>query len=910
MKTELLKNIFDKNFTGFTDSVLDSTAEINNSRLEFKLNSSISGGVESLDNEQPLGTSSFGSGEYSIIRYRGQVFTATLTGTLSKIGFARNKGVTDLKVYFDTVDGSNLPAHSVGSELYSFTIPHADVVDEYGEYELPVPLAVTSGTKYCFYIAPWNISTNSYADGYQDLRGLSSVSGGVTEITNNNGSWTAESLTLQYKTYITQSSVVENYAKITSDVVYDLTNSYARVNIVQTPFSNSAVSAYMRLFESTGVGEFRFYYKGGLLYARYKNASGVTTELGNVPFDRGAYKYLQIRHDGTNINFDVSQDLIEWSTLFVTTHNLDLTDLKIEIGIELTEEETNFNVVAFSNFNSIAPVILPNRKFNIKTGFEGELIDKFNGVAEYPDSTIKETKFHIYDALEAIGEFKLSAGGLAEDVRTDVYIQGILDEVYADYYLPIVTGEVAETWTDDGSGADGATFTDDTSNFKYGASARKINVDNGTALTEIAVTKDLSNYDAITFDIWVEDISTLDEVIIRLYDGAHYYSYTPTLVSNWNSFKVLIDDFTVSGTPDITSIDKVEVEVTSVASEIAEINIDEIRAVVNKDYPQRIFDSGLSVIPVVWWGGNTALYEIKTATEAEGARFFADEQGRLIFQNRQHFNTNDEYKSSRYGFDFDNSKDLLYTGKVSEIINKVTIVLKPRRVQSSQVVWSYFDVPKQIDAGATLIVWANFDDPVFNVVTPVSTTDYTGNSNSDGSGADRTSDISITITKFDTASKLEIENTSGSSLYLTKMQIRGEPAVEQSSVLIEAEDSISISRYGVQPTGGLTIENKYAVDEEYSQSLADLLVDQYGTPNSKVIIKGRAVPHLQLGDMVSVNNSYLGETYIMRIIQIKEQFSQGAYNAEYNLRHVTNFETLEFFTIGTSSIEGTDVISF
>ena len=29
---------------------------------------------------------------------------------------------------------------------------------------------------------------------------------------------------------------------------------------------------------------------------------------------------------------------------------------------------------------------------------------------------------------------------------------------------------------------------------------------------------------------------------------------------------------------------------------------------------------------------------------------FADEQGRLIFQNRQHFNTNDEFKSSRYGF--------------------------------------------------------------------------------------------------------------------------------------------------------------------------------------------------------------------------------------------------------------------
>jgi len=910
VKTETLRNVLNKNFNDFTEATIDGNVEINNKRLEVFLNSSISGGVELLDNEQNSTGTNFGFGEFTDKRYRGQVFTCSLTGDLTKIGFSRNKGSTGLKIYIDTVDGSNLPAHSVGSELYSFTIPHADVIDEYGEYELPTPLAVTSGTKYCFYVAPWDTVSDTYSDDYEDFRGINSISGGVTTIENTNGTWGTEALTLQYKTYVTQSSVSENYAKIVSDDVYDLTDSYARVQLVQPPISTSEVVAFIRLYESTADGEFVFYYKGGLLYARYINTSGGVTELGSVTYNRATHKYIQIKHSGSNINFDVSPDLVSFSTLFTTTHNLDLTDLKIELGIELTDEETAFNVVAFSNLNTVAPVILPNRKFNIKTGFEGELIDKFNGVAEYPDSTIRETKFHIYDALEAISEFKLSAGGLDEDVRTDIYIQGILDEVYADYYLPVVTAEVAESWTDDGTGADDATFSDDTSNFKYGNASRKINVDNGTALSELTVALDLSNYDALVFDVWVDDITALDEVIIRLYDGADFYSYTPTLSDDWNSFKVLISDMTVSGTPSLATIDKVEVEVTSVASEIAEINFDEIRAVVNKDYPQRIFDSGLSVIPVVWWGGNTALYEIKTASEAEGARFFADEQGRLIFQNRQHFNVNNEFKSSRYGFDFDNSKDLIYTGKISEIINKVTVVLKPRRVQAVQVVWSYFDVPKQIGAGETLTIWANFDNPVFDVVTPVATTDYVGNSNSDGSGANRTSDISIVTTKFGTSTKLEIENTSGTSLYLTLMQIRGEPAIEQSAVLIEAENTTSISRYGVQPSGGLIIENKYAVDEEYAQSLADLFIDQYSTPNSRVVIRGRAVPHLQLGDMVSVNNSYLNETYIMRIVQIKEQFASGLYNAEYKLRHVTNFETLSFFTVGTSSIEGEDVISF
>ena len=151
-------NLLNKNLDGFSEAVVDGNVEIKNNRLEVSLNSSISGGVETLDNEQNSTGANFGFGEFSGARYRGQVFTCNTTGDLSKIGFARNKGSTGLKVYFDTVDGSNLPTHSVGSELYSFTIPYADVIDEYGEYELPVPFAVTAGTKYCFYLAPWDVA--------------------------------------------------------------------------------------------------------------------------------------------------------------------------------------------------------------------------------------------------------------------------------------------------------------------------------------------------------------------------------------------------------------------------------------------------------------------------------------------------------------------------------------------------------------------------------------------------------------------------------------------------------------------------------------------------------------------------------------------------------------------------------
>ncbi len=158
-----------------------------------------------LDQFQNITTSGFGFGEFAVVRYRGQVFTAGLTGSIGTIGFSRDKGSIGIKVYFDTVDGSNFPAHALGSELYSFTITNANIVNGYGEYVLPVPLAgIVAATKYCVYFAPWNTGTDLYQDDYRDAHGNNATAGGVTEITNVNGVWSTENLCFNYKTYVMQ----------------------------------------------------------------------------------------------------------------------------------------------------------------------------------------------------------------------------------------------------------------------------------------------------------------------------------------------------------------------------------------------------------------------------------------------------------------------------------------------------------------------------------------------------------------------------------------------------------------------------------------------------------------------------------------------------------------------------------
>lgn len=158
-----------------------------------------------LDQHQDNTGTNFGFGQNAVIRYRGQCFTPTILGKISSIGFDRAKGSNGVKVYIDSTT-NHKPTNPVGQELYSFTIPNSQIVNGFGVYDLPVPLALVPGKEYCFYLAPWNTTTDSYSDDYQDAHGITSVPGGL-EITNNNGIWVNENLTFHFATYMDSSNV-------------------------------------------------------------------------------------------------------------------------------------------------------------------------------------------------------------------------------------------------------------------------------------------------------------------------------------------------------------------------------------------------------------------------------------------------------------------------------------------------------------------------------------------------------------------------------------------------------------------------------------------------------------------------------------------------------------------------------
>ncbi|MDE1867960.1 MAG: hypothetical protein KGI08_09670, partial [Thaumarchaeota archaeon] len=94
-----------------------------------------------LDQHQDSEGTNFGFGQFAVVRYRGQCFTPAIAGQLGTLGFSRTKGTSDIKVYIDTAS-ANVPDHAVGSELYSWIIPNASIVNGYSTYDLPVPLTL------------------------------------------------------------------------------------------------------------------------------------------------------------------------------------------------------------------------------------------------------------------------------------------------------------------------------------------------------------------------------------------------------------------------------------------------------------------------------------------------------------------------------------------------------------------------------------------------------------------------------------------------------------------------------------------------------------------------------------------------------------------------------------------------
>jgi hypothetical protein len=301
----------------------------------------------------------------------------------------------------------------------------------------------------------------------------------------------------------------------------------------------------------------------------------------------------------------------------------------------------------------------------------------------------------------------------------------------------------------------------------------------------------------------------------------------------------------------------------------------------------RSIDAGVDTFPYAFYDigdGQKALTLIQKAAVNSFGLVAMKGDGTFIFRSRASRATG----ASSYTFT-DSMRAMTAPSDLSEVYNVVRVTTHPKNVDAAAttVLWAATGPAPSIPPGGTFTLWATYRDPSnlltliggINVVNPlVSGTDYAGNAASDGSGADLSASLSVTLTPFASTAKIDITNTHPTSMIFlvdgagnVKLQVRGKGVYDRGPQTFEAS---SAAAYGTQP---INIDLDYQSDDSIAQSYATYVQSQYKDLSSRVnsltIIANNATDFMaqvldrEPGDIVTVTETVTGITLVDVVIQ-------------------------------------------
>lgn len=295
-------------------------------------------------------------------------------------------------------------------------------------------------------------------------------------------------------------------------------------------------------------------------------------------------------------------------------------------------------------------------------------------------------------------------------------------------------------------------------------------------------------------------------------------------------------------------------------------------------------------------------YVANKLIEAEIGRLYMDESGIIRFKNRYNYDLNPVYT-----FDKRNVVDY-QVSDITKVINSVKITVAPRIVQSLQSIY-ISSTPILVEVGATIEVWATFNDPVTTVNAPdLSDTELTDSyyiGSLDEFGDMPYSDIGLdSIEVFSKAAKLTFTNTGSNAAYISELELYGTPAKIVDSKLIEEKDQDSIDKFEEQVYE--ISDNEYIQDESNAQSRAEILLHDYAAYGSEIELEVKGSPALQLGDAINLDlDGYQGIHIIMKTINIVSS-DDGKLTQRLRARRK---EVPSFFILDQSVLDGPDLLA-
>lgn len=283
---------------------------------------------------------------------------------------------------------------------------------------------------------------------------------------------------------------------------------------------------------------------------------------------------------------------------------------------------------------------------------------------------------------------------------------------------------------------------------------------------------------------------------------------------------------------------------------------------------------------------------INEMVQAENGNLYQDEAGKIHFENRQHWDNDDNI-----------SLRTLLTSEVIDsetpsdenIINVVEIKSEVREKQINQVIYTLGSaIPLPSMANTEFFV--DFEDPILQMDTPSIGEAWT---NEDGTGTDITASVTVTgVDLFAKVAKITLTNSSALSGFLTALTLTGRPARVVNELYYRNQNNSSVSAYEER---ALVIDNKYIQNESWAESLSLMIMQNYSTPENLQKITIKAIPELQLGDLISWRGIH------WRVFNIKTSLSASSgFIQELNI--LKRFKQT-YFRVGISTIGSNDAIA-
>lgn len=263
-----------------------------------------------------------------------------------------------------------------------------------------------------------------------------------------------------------------------------------------------------------------------------------------------------------------------------------------------------------------------------------------------------------------------------------------------------------------------------------------------------------------------------------------------------------------------------------------------------------------------WWasGNKQAISEIEDLALSFLGYFFISTTGTACFLPRTHVSASVvDYMQEKLLKDIDNPQPY-------ELQRSVTrLKVHPRYQAATGTLWQLLGNTPSVQTGAAnaLTLFANYSYnnvpvPAVNVITPVATTDFLINSQTDGLGTNLTGSCTVSMTGFGDTAKLVITNNSGTLGYITFLRIRGDAIYEPNVSDVTYPDDPSTVRNPRE----LVLDLIWQQDLNTAVDIANIMGAFYGGNHPIPNVKMEAYPDFQfkteLFDIVSLALPYLG----------------------------------------------------